>query len=266
MPIVRLSSGAVHYTESGQGIPLILLHANPGDSRDFEAVFPTFAQHYRVLAIDWPGYGESDAPDPHQEMSARFFCDLLREFLRAQGLSAALFVGNSLGGNAAARLAIESPDSVLGLVLVSPGGFTPHHFFTRAFCAFQGSRFALSPRRFAAWYLKSRTATVKAMLTRASGPQATPARRALNRAIWRGFAGQDHDLRQAAHAIKAPTLLLFGKYDPVISAKKDGAVAARCILGATLAVLECGHASFAEVPDAFLAQTLPFLARCAQTR
>jgi pimeloyl-ACP methyl ester carboxylesterase len=52
MPSVNLSTGAVHYSEHGQGAPLILLHANPGDSQDFEAVIPALAKQYRVLALD----------------------------------------------------------------------------------------------------------------------------------------------------------------------------------------------------------------------
>ena len=76
MPTVNLLSGTAHYDESGQGVPLILLHANPGDSLDFEAVIPTLAQHYRVLAIDWPGYGRSAAPDPLEAVGARFFCNV----------------------------------------------------------------------------------------------------------------------------------------------------------------------------------------------
>ena len=265
MPTVDLPSGAVHYVESGQGVPLILLHANPGDSLDFQAVIPALAQHYRVLAIDWPGYGRSAVPDQLQVVSAHFFYNVLREFLTALALPPALFIGNSLGGNAAARLGIESPELVRGLVLVSPGGFTPHNFITRAFCKFQGSRFAFSPRFFAERYLKHRTATVNAMLERAATSQATAARIAINRAVWRSFTEPEHDLRQSASSIKAPTLLLFGKHDPVIPAKKDGAVAARSIPGAQLIVMSSGHAPFAEVPEAFLAEVLPFLARCIST-
>jgi len=62
MPVVNLSSGNLHYLESGRGVPLILLHANPGDSRDFDAILPRLAKDYRVLAPDWPGYGESALP------------------------------------------------------------------------------------------------------------------------------------------------------------------------------------------------------------
>ena len=67
MPHVALPSARVHYTAHGEGAPLVLLHANPGDSRDFEAVIPALACTHRVLALDWPGYGASDLPaDPGQ--------------------------------------------------------------------------------------------------------------------------------------------------------------------------------------------------------
>ena len=266
MPTVNLASGAVYYVESGQGVPLILLHANPGESLDFEAVIPALAQHYRVLALDWPGYGRSAMPERPEMVGAHFFYNILRQFLKALALPPALFIGNSVGGNAAARLAIESPGSVLGLVLVSPGGFTPHNFITRAFCRFQGGRFSFSPRFFAGRYLRHRTPLVKAMLERAATSQATAARIAINRAVWRSFIEPGHDLRQSASSIKAPTLLVFGKYDPIIPARKDGSVAARSIPGAQLVVMPSGHEPFAEVPEAFLAKVLPFLARCIGAR
>jgi|TARA_Y100000589_G_scaffold112457_5_gene106908 pimeloyl-ACP methyl ester carboxylesterase len=41
----------------------LLLHANPGDSRDFEAVSAALADYGRVIALDWPGYGR--CPLPH---------------------------------------------------------------------------------------------------------------------------------------------------------------------------------------------------------
>jgi pimeloyl-ACP methyl ester carboxylesterase len=155
---------------------------------------------------------------------------------------------------------------VRGLVLVSPGGFTPHNPMTRAFCRLQGSRFALPPRAFAGWYLKRRTPTVRAMLERAAASQATAPSRAINRSVWRGFIEPEHDLRQRASLIAAPTMLVFGARDPVISARNDGRLAASLIPDAKLVVMPAGHAPFAEVPDQFLAEVLPFLQRCAGER
>jgi len=260
MPELTLPSGTVHYRESGQGTPLLLLHANPGDSRDFDAISPALAERYRTIAIDWPGYGRSATPRAAVDVGC--FDRVLREFLAALALPSALFIGNSVGGNVAARLAVESPGSVLGLVLVAPGGFTPHTVFTRAFCRLQGSRFSVPPRLFARLYLKHRSATVTEMLGRAAGEHSTEPCLAVNRAVWRSFTDPHTDLREAARSISAPTLLMFGKHDPVIPAVKDGVVAARCIPRATHVVMPSGHAPFAEIPEVFMGEVLPFLARC----
>jgi pimeloyl-ACP methyl ester carboxylesterase len=259
MPLVNLSTGVVHYSEHGNGVPIILLHANPGDSRDYEAVIPALSKSYRVLAIDWPGYGQSTLSQQPESVEILFFYQVLREFLVRLELHPAFFIGNSLGGNIAARLAAESPALVRGLVLVSPGGFTTPNVISRSFCKFQASKFALSPHRFASLYLKKRTTTILAMLERTATIQATARCIALNRTIWRSFATPDNDLRSIAPSIKVPTLLLFGKHDPIIPASKDGRVASQCIPSAQFVALPCGHASFAEVPELFLREVQPFL-------
>jgi len=264
MPSLQLSTGTVHYSEHGQGLPLVLLHANPGDSRDYEAVVPILAQTYRVLALDWPGYGKSTLPQHPESANVLLFYNVLREFLDALALPSALFIGNSIGANAAARLAAQSPERVRGLILVAPSGFTPHNLFTRAFCEFQGSRFSLSPHRFASLYLKHRTPATIEILQRAATVQATPECIALNRAMWRSFGRPENDIRQLALNIKAPTLLIFGKYDPAIPASRDGEAAKQCISSAKTIVLPCGHEPFAEVPELFLKEVQPFLATCGK--
>jgi pimeloyl-ACP methyl ester carboxylesterase len=200
-------------------------------------------------------------PQQSNSVDVPLFYKVLREFLISLTLPPAFFIGNSVGGNAAARLASESPEMVRGLVLVAPGGFTPHNFVTRTFCKLQGSRFSLSPFCFASLYLKNRTPTVKAMLQRAATVQSTPDRLALNQAMWRSFAQSENDLRQSAQSIQAPVLLLFGKHDPVIPANKDGKVAVQCIPSAKFVALPCGHVYFAEAPELFLAEVQPFLSR-----
>lgn len=262
MPSVNLSTGSVHYLEQGQGVPLLLLHANPGDSEDFAAVIPALAKSHRVLALDWPGYGRSDAFTDPSTVTVMHLHQTLCEFIAALALPPAFLIGNSVGGQVAARLAIESPQLVRGLVLVAPGGFTPHNVLTRAFCGVQGSRFSLSPHRFASLYLKHRTSTTAAMLQRAKTFQATPARLALNRALWRSFAGPESDLRAAASNLRVPALLLFGRHDPTIPAGRDGQVASRCVPAARFVVLPSGHAPFAEVPELFIGEVQGFLAEC----
>ncbi len=68
-----------------------------------------------------------------------------------------------------------------------------------------------------------------------------------------------HDLREAARDIRAPTLLVWGKLDPVLPLANDGQSAQRSIPGARLVVLDTGHMPFAEDPQAFLPPVLAFL-------
>lgn len=262
MPILNTPSGALHYREQGEGPPLVLLHANPGDSRDFSAVLPALAARNRVIALDWPGFGESAPPPSASTLTVLDLYSTLVEFIDLLRLPPAVFIGNSVGGNAATRLAAEHPNKVRGLVLVAPGGFTPHNPITRGFCRLQGSRLALSPVRFASLYLKVRTEAVNAMLARAAHEQATPQRRLMSRALWRSFGRPENDLRELARRVEAPTLLLFGARDIAIPADRDGVVARRCFPQARFTALPCGHASFAEVPERFLEEVRPFLERC----
>lgn len=67
---------------------------------------------------------------------------------------------------------------------------------------------------------------------------------------------------KVAQGIQAPVLLIFGKQDSVIPVNKDGKVAIQCIPSAKFLALPCGHVAFAEAPELFLAEVLPFLSGC----
>jgi pimeloyl-ACP methyl ester carboxylesterase len=259
MPFVTTPTGRLHYMDAGSGEPLILLHANPGDSRDFDAVVTALAENFRVLALDWPGYGLSDVPSPPASASIPLYLSVLVSFMDALAIPRASFIGNSVGGNVAARMAATAPDRLSRLVLVSPGGFTPHDALSRTFCRLQSSVVSIPPKVFARVYLKHRNTWTERMLERADALHSTPDCLSVNRALWRGFGSADSDLQGIAGRIKAPTLLIFGEHDPVIPAKKDGAVASRCIPAAKNIVLPCGHAAFAEVPEQFLPAVTDFL-------
>lgn len=127
MRSLELPSGVVAVHEEGVGPTVVLLHANPGDAKDWAAVAPTLvASGRRVLRLDWPGFGASPVPDMPGAASATMFATVLSEalpYLVPEGERATL-VGNSVGGFAALTHALDKPDSVAGLVLVAPGGFT----------------------------------------------------------------------------------------------------------------------------------------------
>ena len=124
---VRLGDlGRVSYYRAGpeEGRPLVLVHSINAAPSVYE-MKPLF-EHYRitrpVFALDLPGFGFSDRPN--RPYSPAVFVSAIREFLREVVGQPADLIGLSLGCEFIARVAIESPELVRSLVLLSPTGFS----------------------------------------------------------------------------------------------------------------------------------------------
>lgn len=116
--------GDLFVAEAGDGPPVVLLHGGgPGASgvANYSANIDTLATRFRVIVPDLPGYGRSsksiNQTDPFGSLA-----DAVRGLLDGLGLATAHLVGNSYGGAAALRLALDSPSRVGRLVLMGPGG------------------------------------------------------------------------------------------------------------------------------------------------
>jgi pimeloyl-ACP methyl ester carboxylesterase len=255
MTTAMIDGVAVH--TAGDGPAIVLLHANGGSHRDFDAVVGHMAQGHLVHAVDWPGHGDSD---PVADPTAREFAALLTDLLGALPGGPFLLVGNSVGGFAAIDAAAARPDLVRGLILVSPGGFTPRWPMTVAACRAIASgpvtprAMRLLPRL----YLRRRNEHVAAILDRARLGAQDPAAIATYASLWRSFTDPLHDAGVPAASIAAPTLLAWGRQDPVLLWHLDGRRARAAFPDATVASFACGHQPFAELPEQFLAKMEEF--------
>lgn len=104
-----------HYIERGTGEPLILLHGNGEDCSYFVHQMEPFARHFRVIAPDTRGHGQTprgDAP-----FTIRQFAEDLLVFMDRLGLDKADILGFSDGGNIAMIFAMEHPERVGRLIL-----------------------------------------------------------------------------------------------------------------------------------------------------
>jgi pimeloyl-ACP methyl ester carboxylesterase len=106
----------IHYLSAGEGPPLVLLHGAGDDALDWRWVLPALARTHRGYAPDPPG--SDDSAKPVAAYSPAFFERFVASFADALGLGRATFVGNSLGGLVALRLAFSEPARVGALVLV----------------------------------------------------------------------------------------------------------------------------------------------------
>jgi pimeloyl-ACP methyl ester carboxylesterase len=261
---VPSSAGRIAYTDVGSGPPVVLLHATLHDHRDFDPIVPDLARRYRTIALDWPGHGASDTPP---RPGASLFADVLVEVVEGLGLPPAVFIGNSVGGFAAARLAVTHPDRVAGLVLVNAGGFLRPDPFSRAVTALLGwppaARLLLPPLVPA--YVKARTASDRAIRDRAVARAKTATGLRVATSIWRSFLDPDFDLRSRAGAIHQPTLLVWGTRDVVLPLRA-GRAALAALPHAHLATLDTGHVVFSSAPEQFLALVEPFAAAALSSR
>jgi len=105
--------------EAGIGPPVLAIHGLGGTKGSFLPTVAALSDHFRVVAVDLPGFGDSDKPiggsyDP------RFFADHMIDLLHALELDRVDLIGNSLGGRVALEVALRAPERVGRVALLAP--------------------------------------------------------------------------------------------------------------------------------------------------
>lgn len=221
MPFVETTAGRVWYAERGSGRPVVLLHAALHDHRDFDRITGPLAGRYRTIAVDWPGHGDSDPVPAGTTGDGPLFARVLAELVTKLALPPAVVVGNSVGGYAAARLAIDRPDRVAGLVLVNSAGFHGLNPAERTLCRVLGMPW-LNRRivpHLVRRYMKPVNEHDRAVTARVTARARTRDGATVDAALWRSFTAPGYDLRGAADRITAPVLLIWGARDIILPAR-----------------------------------------------
>lgn len=109
---------------AGSGEPLLLLHGQGGHLENFSRNVRAFAEHGRVVAMDFLWHGASEQA-PFDERLIPAFMEQVVDLLGVEGIDRCAVEGQSMGGWVAARLALERPDLVSKLVLTTPMGIEP---------------------------------------------------------------------------------------------------------------------------------------------
>jgi len=120
---VNVAGKPIFFAEKGTGPVVVLLHGGgPGASgvSNYSRNIEALAAHYRVIVPDMPGYGKSVKGVDQNIRSGT--CRHDSRLLDELGIGTAYLVGNSYGGAAALRLALDTPHRVDKLVLMGPGG------------------------------------------------------------------------------------------------------------------------------------------------
>jgi|GEM_PF-5831122 len=118
---IKIGRDRFEYGETGKGPTLLLVHGFQGDKRSWLSYIKRLNKDFRVIALDLPGHGESEAPRTMKydlESQARF----VEVFVRKVGLKKFHMMGISMGGGISTVYASMYPDRVQKLIVINPFG------------------------------------------------------------------------------------------------------------------------------------------------
>jgi pimeloyl-ACP methyl ester carboxylesterase len=264
---VEIDGMPIRYLAAGEGPPVVLLHGAGDNALDWQWVMPALAATYRVYAPDLPG--SPDSARPAADYSPAFFERFVAAFVDALGIGRAMFVGNSLGGLIALRLALSEPERAGALVLVDSAGLgravnpaftsvnipglgeaalpfwrTPVGAYQRAWGR-TALLFAHPPRSVPREWLAEQCRL-------ALSPGYLEAHLTVLRALV-DPGGQRGVLVDQLRLLKIPTLVVWGARDRVFPQSQAKQAVAQLPEGSLTLVPECGHMPHVECPDHFLA-------------
>ncbi len=263
----------LHYHEAGvgNGPTIVLLHGGgPGASAwsNFARNIPVLAERFHVIAPDQPGYGKSDKPIDHPQYFVHSANALLALLDHLEITDRVHLLGNSLGGGASVRFALDHPTRAGKLVLMGPGGLSTNLF---APDPTEGvrllSQFTYQPTRdnlekFLRIMVFDQSLVTDELIDERFALANTPESLAAMKAMGKSFAGADFEqgmLWRDAYKLRQPVLLIWGREDRVNPL--DGAlVATKVIPRVQLHVFGgCGHWAQLEKFDEFNRLTVDFL-------
>ena len=259
--------------------PLILIHGLGATKSSWLPVVPALAQHYRVIALDLPGFGSS--AKPRGAYNAPWFAQRLSTFMDQLDIDSALIAGNSMGGRIAMEMAMSDANRVRAIACMCPvTAFSrrPALRFVKllrpefAFAAswlprgqvLEGLRqlFADPDRVAPDWY----EAAVDDFLTIWRSPRARMAFSAAARHLYMEEPEGDDGFWARLPAMTTPALYLYGTRDVLITARSAQRVSRALPNSKVVVWKDCGHVPQIEFPERTIDLITGFFARLSQSR
>ena len=243
-----------YYEVSGEGFPLVLVHANPFDRRMFLYQVAHFSTFFKVINIDLRGYGYSDKPATPISMTD--LCEDVVAVCRREEVREAVFLGVSVGGVMGLQLGLEHPELFKSLILVGCSSQPGDRYHSRI----DGYMVQGVP----AYHVQHLTSLVSNDFPRAKLGQYllgmhTEMDPKLNAPAIAGIfhALQNRDFTARLPELKMPVLVINGEFDNSLPRSRE---MAGKIAGAEHHVIAgAGHACCLEDPAAFDAIVFSFL-------
>jgi pimeloyl-ACP methyl ester carboxylesterase len=268
---IEIDGRQVHYTVSGSGEPIVLIHGWSAWNGYWNKQVPDLSKKYRVYAVDLYGHGLSHRfADESERYTIATQSDMVIKFLEKLSIKNACLVGHSMGGHISVRVASKAGDRIRKLVLVSSAGLKEHEekapLVMRIAMAL---RFDIMLKYFAprpaVWlmakffmYYRDNPVNPQlvddvSLLTLYDFERRSAFARVTRDALF------NDSVNDAAPGLKMPTFLIWGKEDIVIPVEL-GVIYNKLIPESKLHVIEkAGHMVFDEKPEEFNRVLIRFL-------
>jgi pimeloyl-ACP methyl ester carboxylesterase len=255
---ITVEQTRLRYLDKGSGDPVVLLHGNGSMIEDFLAsgIFEHAAPGHRLIAFDRPGFGYSERPRGRSWGPAEQARLLLRTLADLQA-ERPIVVGHSWGALVALAMALQGPDAVAGLVLMSGYYYPARRNDTMSVppFPFAGEALGHALRRMMAPDTLRRVFAPRGVPERFS--RAYPLRLAMRPSQMRAVDEEAGILRMAARAlspfygdVRVPVHLIAGSDDRIVDTDQHSARLHRELAASTfLRVPYCGHMVHHAVPE-----------------
>ncbi|MGI6168837.1 MAG: alpha/beta fold hydrolase, partial [Christensenellales bacterium] len=209
MPFCEIGDRRIHYIEHGEGSPVLLLHGWGGSHKSFMPVMAALSGRHRVVALDFPGHGETD--EPSQPWSVTEYAQMTLEFIYKVIGGPCNVIGHSFGGRVCIYLAASWPEMVRKLILCDSAGILPRRgpsYYVRVYTYKLG-------KKMARWGVFRRLLGMLGVDVEKKIKNAGSADyRALSEGMKKTFVRVvNQDLRPLLPKIQAETLLVWGAMD-----------------------------------------------------
>ncbi|MBP3290780.1 MAG: alpha/beta hydrolase [Alistipes sp.] len=242
----------LHYTDRGAGQTILLLHGWGCNCTTFGAAQQWLEQHFRVIAVDFAGFGQSE--EPCEVWGVEEYTRSVEALAKAEGIENPILIGHSFGGRVS--IVYSSRNSVRKVILVDAAGVKPKRsmkYYAKVYS------FKLLKRIAPVFLGKERAQELIEKRRAKSGSsdynQASPMMRAILSKV------VNEDLCHLMPKIVAPTLLFWGERDtatPLADAKRMEKLIPDAGL---VTVAGAGHFSFLENMPLFLRVLESFLGK-----
>ncbi|WP_293604957.1 alpha/beta fold hydrolase [Polaromonas sp. UBA4122] len=242
---------------AGQGTPIVLLHSLLADQTSFDLIMPILARSHQVLALDLPGFGESDFVGGQLETIADHIAKVIQGFGFKQR---PILLGNGYGGFIALLIAIRHSSIASRLVLADCGAA----FSEPGRAAFRGM--SATARE------KGLTAIADVAMRRLFSPEFQQLNPHLIEARKKRFLSVDPqtfhgacealaslDLRTQLKSVTVPALVLVGEQDEATPPPMSYELSAGLPDAKLVVLAGCAHVPQLQMPDVFMAAIREFI-------